>query len=107
MARVIEKETPVVIFVDTKWHVRNHIEYLNPGQYIFLSKDGRIYIGVYTKPWTPNMLRDSPNNKKCYNKYLLKDVTHLSLWEQKALVDKILHERYLPKSQYEQPMTMK
>jgi hypothetical protein len=102
MAR--EKETPTVVFVDTTWHLRGYIEDLNPGYYSFLSKDGRIYIGVYTKPWAPNWLKDSPKNKKCYDKYLLKDVTHLSLWEQKILADKIIREGYLPKAQQEQPM---
>ena len=99
-----EKETPTVIFVDTTWHVREYIEHLNPGYYSFLSKDGKVYIGIYTKPWTPNKLKDSPNNKKYYDKYLVTDVTHLSFWEQKILADKIIRERYLPKSQQEQPM---
>lgn len=88
-----------VKFLDKPWERVNKIQNLSRGYFLFYADEkGRTYLGVYTKEWIPNKTKCSPRNKKYYDKYLQKNVSHMSLWDQKMLVDNLIKLGYKHKS---------
>lgn len=89
-------------FAEISWEICIKINKLNRGYFQFyVNEVGEHYLGIYTKKWVPDKTKCSPRHCNYHDKYLCRNLSRISFWEQKELVDRLIRLGYKPKSEEE------